>query len=210
MKLISADGTLQDRIALNSKAVRLLKVQDEPATLHAGTIVVCGGGHVSYTVAGSSYTLQEGDFCVLDRSIELFPEAGQSTLLIIELEDPAPHTPPRSLKLLFASIKEFWSPKVAAETTHYQIKLAKLHGEFVWHNHEATDELFVVWDGELMMHFQSATVTMKPRTALSVPRGVEHCPEAEEIVCAILVEPKGVVNTGKAGGSLTAPNDVRI
>ncbi len=83
----------------------------------------------------------------------------------------------------------------------------KARGEFVWHAHEDTDELFMIVDGELTIHLRDGEVTLGPGQLYVVPRGVEHCPVAEGEVRAILIEPAGVVNTDGAGGGLTAPHD---
>ena len=99
---------------------------------------------------------------------------------------------------------EHWSPKVIARLNDYEIKLAKLKGEFVWHTHDDTDELFLVLEGRLTIQLRDGDVELGPGELFVVPRGVEHCPKAEEEVHAILFEPKGTVNTGDAGGDMTA------
>jgi mannose-6-phosphate isomerase-like protein (cupin superfamily) len=102
---------------------------------------------------------------------------------------------------------ELWSPKVVGRLNDYEIKVVKLKGEFVWHTHEDTDELFLVVDGELTIQLRDGNVTLKPGQMFVVPKGVEHCPIAEGEAHALLIEPVGVVNTGDAGGSLTAAYD---
>lgn len=103
---------------------------------------------------------------------------------------------------------EHWSPKVVARLNDYEIKVVKLKGEFVWHTHEDTDELFVVVDGELTIQLRDDDVVLKPGQLFVVPKGVEHCPIAEGEVHALLIEPVDVVNTGDASGSsLTAAYD---
>jgi mannose-6-phosphate isomerase-like protein (cupin superfamily) len=99
---------------------------------------------------------------------------------------------------------EHWSPKLVARLNDYEVKLVKIKGEFVWHTHEDTDELFLVIDGELTIQLRDRDVTLGPGQLFVVPRGVEHCPRAEGEVSALLLEPAGVVNTGDAGGELTA------
>lgn len=104
-----------------------------------------------------------------------------------------------------------WSPKVIAELNNeYQFKLVKLEGEFVWHNHAGTDEVFIVIDGELTIEFRDGKVELNKGEMFIVPRGVEHKPLAMNECQVILVEPKGVVNTGETGGERTAENDVWI
>jgi len=82
-----------------------------------------------------------------------------------------------------------------------------VEGEFVWHTHEDTDELFIVVDGELTIQLRDGDVRLSPGRLFVVPRGVEHCPTADGEVHALLIEPTGVVNTGSAGGALTATYD---
>ena len=105
---------------------------------------------------------------------------------------------------------EPWSPRVIAEMNDYQFKLAKLHGEFVWHAHDDTDETFIVIAGTLQMQFRDRVETLQAGEMIVVPRGVEHCPRADDECHVLLIEPRGVVNTGDAGGALTAKNDVWI
>jgi mannose-6-phosphate isomerase-like protein (cupin superfamily) len=92
----------------------------------------------------------------------------------------------------------------------YQFKLAKVEGEFVWHSHDDTDETFIVIDGELTIEFRDRLVVLKKGEMVVVPRSVEHKPSAEDECQIMLIEPKGVVNTGDSGGELTAENDVWI
>ena len=107
-----------------------------------------------------------------------------------------------------SGFSEHWSPRVIAEMNDYQFKLVKLQGEFVWHQHADTDEVFIVVDGEMAIEFRDGRVTLKAGEMFVVPRGVEHKPVAMEECRVMLVEPRGVVNTGDAGGDLTAQNDV--
>ncbi|TBL45017.1 cupin domain-containing protein [Verrucosispora sp. SN26_14.1] len=102
---------------------------------------------------------------------------------------------------------EHWSPKVVARLNDYEVKVVKVRGEFVWHTHEDTDELFLVVSGELTIQLRDGDVLLRPGQLFVVPRGVEHCPVADGEVHAILIEPAGVVNTGDAGGALTAAYD---
>ena len=102
---------------------------------------------------------------------------------------------------------EHWSPKVVARMNDYEVKVVKLQGEFTWHTHDDTDELFLVLDGELTIQLRDGDVTLGPGQLYVVPRGVEHCPIAGGEVSAVLIEPAGVVNTGDAGGAQTARYD---
>ncbi|HSH03436.1 MAG TPA: cupin domain-containing protein [Anaerolineae bacterium] len=105
---------------------------------------------------------------------------------------------------------DLWSPRVIAGINNYQVKLVKVAGEFVWHQHDDTDELFLVVKGELMIDFEGETICLKAGEMVVVPRGVRHRPRAEEECHILLLEPEGLVNTGDAGGALTADNDVWI
>jgi len=102
---------------------------------------------------------------------------------------------------------EHWSPKVVARLNDYEIKVVKVKGEFLWHTHDDTDELFLVVSGELTIQLRDGDVRLGPGQLFVVPRGVEHCPVADGEVHALLIEPTGVVNTGDAGGALTATHD---
>jgi mannose-6-phosphate isomerase-like protein (cupin superfamily) len=102
---------------------------------------------------------------------------------------------------------EHWSPKVVAHLNDYEIKLVKLKGEFVWHTHDDTDELFLVVEGRLTIQLREGDVTLGPGQLYVVPRGVEHCPIADSDVSCLLIEPAGVVNTGAVCGDRTAAYD---
>ncbi len=115
---------------------------------------------------------------------------------------------PINIKHKLSLFDELWSPRVIAEMNDYQFKLAKGEGEFVWHDHPDTDEVFIVIEGELEIAFRDRAVMLKPGEMFVIPRGVEHKPIAKGLVQVMLVEPKGVVNTGEAGGALTADNDI--
>ena len=109
-----------------------------------------------------------------------------------------------------ARFSEHWSPRVIAEMNDYQFKLVKLQGEFVWHAHADTDEVFIVLQGAMTLEFRDKAVPLAAGEMYVVPRGVEHRPVAAEECSVMLVEPRGVVNTGDAGGARTAPNDVWV
>lgn len=106
---------------------------------------------------------------------------------------------------------EQWSPKVVAEMNDYQFKLVKLEGDFVWHDHQDTDETFIVLKGSLRIDFRDGYVNLSEGEMYIVPKGVEHKPYAEKEVEVLLIEPKGVLNTGDGEKSeRTATNDVWI
>ena len=93
----------------------------------------------------------------------------------------------------------------------YNVKVVKLLAEFVWHTHPDTDELFLVVSGELVIQLRDGNIQLGPGDVFVVPRGVEHCPKAEQEVSAVLFEPQGTVNTGDAGGGLTAePRELAV
>ena len=104
-------------------------------------------------------------------------------------------------------INDHWSPRIIAEMNDYQFKLVKIQGDFVWHDHPDTDETFIVIAGELRIDLRDGAVTLGPGEMYVVPKGVEHKPYAEHEVQMMLIEPRGVVNTGAAGGEKTANND---
>lgn len=110
----------------------------------------------------------------------------------------------RNLAELLGQFRDLWSPKAIAELNDYEVKLVKVKGEFVWHSHDDTDELFLVLDGELTIQLRDRDVVLGSGELFVVPRGVEHCPRADRETAALLLEPRGVVNTGGAGGPLTA------
>ncbi|MBT3657566.1 MAG: cupin domain-containing protein [Euryarchaeota archaeon] len=109
-----------------------------------------------------------------------------------------------------SKFSDHWSPKVIAEMNDYQFKLAKLEGEFVWHNHPDTDEVFIVIEGSMKIELEDGVVELSAGEMYVVPKGVMHKPSAEDECQIMLVEPRGVVNTGEADSDLTAENDVWI
>jgi len=110
----------------------------------------------------------------------------------------------------FSKFSEQWTPKVIAEMNDCQFKLVKIEGEFVWHNHDDTDEVFIVIEGKMFIEFEDETIELNQGEMYVVPKGVQHKPYAEQECKVMLVEPKGVVNTGEASGDLTAQNDIWI
>jgi len=115
---------------------------------------------------------------------------------------------PINLRNKLSTFDQLWSPRVIAEMNDYQFKLVKASGEFVWHEHHDTDEVFFVIEGSLDIQFRDGKVTLQTGEMFVIPRGVEHKPVAESECKMMIVEPKGVVNTGDAGGALTAENDI--
>jgi mannose-6-phosphate isomerase-like protein (cupin superfamily) len=109
-----------------------------------------------------------------------------------------------------SKFSEHWSPKVVAEMNNYQFKLAKIEGDFVWHNHKDTDEVFMVLAGEMEIEFRDGKVELKEGEMYVVPKGCEHKPLAKKECSILVIEPSGVINTGEAGGDLKADNDIWI
>jgi len=109
-----------------------------------------------------------------------------------------------------ALFSEQWSQRVIAEMNDYQFKLAKLEGDFLWHEHADTDEVFIILDGTLRIDFRDGAVSLSTGEMFVIPQGVQHKPYAEKEVCILLVEPRGVVNTGSEQNERTRQNDVWI
>ncbi|RUO44507.1 cupin domain-containing protein [Idiomarina aquatica] len=120
-----------------------------------------------------------------------------------------PHKP-INFKEKLSLFTEQWSPKVIAEMNDYQFKVVKLQGDFVWHDHKDTDETFIVLAGRLRIDFRDGHVELSEGEMYVVPKGVEHKPYAEQEAQVLLIEPRGVVNTGDEKGRKTAENDVWI
>lgn len=96
----------------------------------------------------------------------------------------------------FSQIPDAWNPRIAGEVQGMHIKLAKLKGEFIWHQHENEDEMFLVVKGRLLLKFRDQDIWLDEGEFVIVPRGVEHLPVAEEECHVLLFEPAGTLNTG--------------
>ena len=105
---------------------------------------------------------------------------------------------------------EHWSPKIVAQMNDYHFKVVKVQGEFVWHDHPETDEVFLVLKGQLEIHLQDGKAILNEGEMFVVPRGAQHKPVATEECHILLIEPAGLINTGSIESELTAPNDVWI
>lgn len=117
---------------------------------------------------------------------------------------------PVNLNLKLSMFSDHWAPRIIAQFNAYHIKLVKLQGEFVWHSHPETDEVFLVLAGQLTIHFRDGEVVLDPNELYVVPRGVEHMPSASTECHVLLIEPAGTINTGNTGGERTAANDAWI
>lgn len=110
----------------------------------------------------------------------------------------------RNVQVALETITAHWQPHRLTSVNDYDVKVVKLLGEFVWHTHPDTDELFMVVRGQLTIQLRDRDIVLGPNDVFVVPKGVEHCPRADEEVHAILFEPQGTVNTGDAGGEMTS------
>ena len=113
----------------------------------------------------------------------------------------------RNLQAALDSFTEHWQPHRLASVNDYDVKVVKVLGEFTWHSHPETDELFLVVSGELVIQQRDedgGDVVLGPGDVYVVPRGVEHCPRADGEVSALLIEPRGTVNTGDTPSERTA------
>lgn len=117
---------------------------------------------------------------------------------------------PTNLKEKLSMISEHWSPRIIARMNDYHFKVAKIQGEFIWHDHPETDEVFIVLKGRLEIQFRDGSVRLSENEMFVVPKGVEHKPVAEQECHILLVEPVGTVNTGEVVDERTKPADVWI
>ena len=115
-----------------------------------------------------------------------------------------------NLQEKLSKFSEHWSPKIVAQMNDYHFKIVKVQGEFVWHSHPETDEVFIVLKGPLEIQFRDGSVILNEGEMFVVPADVEHKPVAEEECHIMLVEPAGTVNTGDVVDEETAPNDIWI
>jgi mannose-6-phosphate isomerase-like protein (cupin superfamily) len=117
---------------------------------------------------------------------------------------------PTNLRDKFSLFSDYWNPRVIAELNDCHIKAVKLKGEFVWHHHDNEDELFLVTKGTLRMKFRDREAIVHEGEFIIVPRGVEHCPVADEEVHIVLIEPKTTLNTGNITNERTVAQLERI
>ena len=142
----------------------------------------------------------------------------ESTSLLVKITGASSLTPKRgtmnhqsiNLQDKLSKFSEHWSPKIVAQMNDYHFKLAKVQGEFIWHDHPETDEVFLVLKGRLEIHLRDGVVTLNEGDMYVVPKGMEHKPVAESECHIMLIEPAGTVNTGDVVNEKTAANDVWI
>jgi mannose-6-phosphate isomerase-like protein (cupin superfamily) len=116
-----------------------------------------------------------------------------------------------NLREKFARILDYWNPRIAGELNDSYVKLVKLKGEFVWHHHEAEDELFLVIEGRLRMQLRDGDRDLGPGELIIIPKGVEHCPLAlTDEVHVLLLEPRTTLNTGNVAEERTVREEERI
>jgi len=117
---------------------------------------------------------------------------------------------PINLREKLATFSDHWSPKIIAQMNDYHFKLVKFQGDFIWHRHDTTDEVFIAIDGEMSIEFREGKVNLKSGEMFVVPMGLEHKPHADKECEIMLIEPAGTINTGNAGGDLTTEDNVWI
>ena len=110
---------------------------------------------------------------------------------------------PINFEKKFTKFDEHWSPRIIAQMNDCHFKLVKIQGEFVWHKHDETDEVFIVLDGKMGIAFRDGTVFLNKGEMVVVPKGAEHKPIADKECKLLVIEPAGTVNTGDAGGDMT-------
>ena len=112
-----------------------------------------------------------------------------------------------NIKQKFSKFSEYWSPKVLAEMNDYEFKIARIKGEFIWHNHNETDEVFIVIEGSMKILLKGETIQLSKGDLYVVPKGIDHKPVAEKECKVMLVELKGTKNTGSETHKLTAEDN---
>lgn len=117
---------------------------------------------------------------------------------------------PINLQEKLSKFTDNWSPKIIAQINDYHLKIVKLQGDFVWHSHDDTDEMFIAIDGKMEIVFRDGKVVLGPGELFVVPKGVDHKPFAKNECNIMLIEPAGTVNTGDANGDMTAEDDIWI
>jgi Mannose-6-phosphate isomerase len=112
-----------------------------------------------------------------------------------------------NLKSKFQKFTDQWSPKVIEEMNDYQFKLVKIENDFTWHKHDDTDETFLVIEGKMGIEFEDQTVELSEGEMIVIPKGKKHKPYADKEAKIMIIEPKGITNTGDVTNDFTAEND---
>ena len=115
-----------------------------------------------------------------------------------------------NIKNKLSKFSKHWSPRIIAEMNDYQFKLVKIKGEFVWHSHDKTDEVFIVISGQMTIKFRDRVVDLSENEMFVVPKGIEHMPVAKNECKILIIEPKGIVNTGDIRGKLTVDKETWV
>ena len=115
-----------------------------------------------------------------------------------------------NFKNKFSKFNDLWSPKVISELNNYQFKLVKINNDFIWHKHDDTDEAFIVIEGRMFIDLRNETVEINEGEMIVIPKGTEHKPFSKKETKVMIIEPKGVTNTGNKRDKLTAPNNTWI
>ena len=115
-----------------------------------------------------------------------------------------------NLEQKYSKFTKHWSPRIIAEMNNYQFKIAKIKGEFIWHKHKHTDETFIVIEGKMTIQFKDGIIELFQGEMFVVPKGVEHKPCAENECKILVIEPRGVINTGDTVGELTINEDMWV
>ena len=105
---------------------------------------------------------------------------------------------------------DYWSPKIIAIMNDYEFKVVKIKGEFIWHNHKETDEVFIVLEGSMSIKLKNKTLNINKGEMIVIKSGEQHKPFANNECHILIIEPKGVINTGEAGLELTSDNEIWI
>ena len=134
---------------------------------------------------------------MMERVVTTPPSAGEMTAMTDKV----------NLADKLAAVSGYFSPKIVGQLNDLKLEVVKARGEFVWHTHPDTDDFFLVLDGRLTIQLRDRDVELGPGELFVVPRGVEHCPRADEEAHVLLIEPLGTPNTGDAGGPLTAAEE---
>lgn len=117
---------------------------------------------------------------------------------------------PINFRKKLSKFSDHWAPRIIAQMNNYHFKLVKFKGDFVWHSHDDTDEVFIVLEGEMSIAFNDDCVDLKAGEMVVVPKGIEHKPCAEAECRVMLVEPAGTINTGAQGGEMTADDNIWV
>ena len=115
-----------------------------------------------------------------------------------------------NLKEKLSKLNEYWSPRVISEMNDYQFKIVKVKGDFIWHHHKDTDEAFIVIEGSMVIKLKKKSVKLNAGEIFVVPKGVEHKPYAKNECQILIIEPKGVINTGQNKNELTLDKEIWI